>query len=100
MIIRRRYIRRESKTKAKVNRLYRVAVEAWKVGKRCAYPNCGKRHIDCHHSRGRVGSLQMDQRFWIPLCRRHHDFVADHTAKARELGLICELGKWNTPETL
>ena len=36
MIIRRRYIRRESKTRSRENRQYRERVKVWKVGKRCA----------------------------------------------------------------
>lgn len=93
----RRYFRRESRTRSLLNRLYRAAVAVWQVGKRCAFPGCGKRHVDCHHTRGRIGALLMDQRFWKPLCRRHHEWVHAHPAKARELGLLCEAGKWNTP---
>lgn len=97
MTYRRRYIRRESRTRARANRRYRLAVQAWKVGKRCAFPGCGRRDVDCHHTRGRAGTLLMDERFWQPVCRRHHDWVAAHPREARDFGLLCQAGLWNTP---
>ena len=92
----RRYIRRESKTRGRENRLYRAEVKFWKVGKRCAFPGCNKRHVDCHHKRGKLGPLLRDQRFWLPLCRLHHAWIGDHPTRARELGLLCEHGQWNS----
>ncbi len=98
MIYRRRYIRRESRTRSRLNGQYRAQVEAWKAGKRCAFPGCACRKVDCHHTRGRAGALLRDQRFWVPLCRRHHNWVAENPARARDIGLLCQAGLWNTPE--
>jgi hypothetical protein len=97
MMKRRMHIRRESKTRAAQNRQYRKKVETWAVGKRCVFPGCGSRKADCHHTRGRVGALLLDERFWLPLCRRHHDWVVANPQRARELGLLCQRGHWNVP---
>lgn len=51
-----------------------------------------------HHARGRVHSLLTDTRHWRSLCRFHHAWVHAFPAKARNMGLLCELGKWNTPD--
>lgn len=61
----------------------------------------GKRQLTAtqvHHQRGRLGSLLMDERFWIPVCAGCHDFIHNNISVARRLGLICEAGKWNVPE--
>ena len=56
--------------------------------------NCGKRASDIHHRRGKIGGLLTDTRFFSSVCRKCHDFIHDNPAKARELGLLCEYGKW------
>lgn len=58
---------------------------------------CKKRATDIHHKRGRVGRLLCMTEHWAGLCRRCHDFVGNNPKEARELGLLCEVGKWNTP---
>jgi len=63
----------------------------------CRFPACRHRTGDVHHSRGRLGVLLVDVRFWIPLCRRHHDWVGQNPAQARELNLLCPVGSWNSP---
>jgi len=96
-------MRRVSKARAKLLREYSREVKAWKFGRTCAglaQGICGKRpHLcdDAHHSRGRAGSLLMDKRFWIPVCRRAHAWIQDHPQEARALGLLCEPGEWNVP---
>lgn len=52
---------------------------------------------DCHHLRGRAGSLFLDERFFLAVCRQCHDFIRDNIAEARKLGLVAEIGKWNNP---
>lgn len=48
-----------------------------------------------HHSRGKLGSLLCDTRFWIPVCRAAHTWIDANREKARELGLLCKRGEWN-----
>lgn len=54
--------------------------------------------ITIHHMRGRVGSLLCDTRHWSLLCMACHNWVGDHPSEAREAGLLCAKGLWNTPD--
>ena len=54
--------------------------------------------ITIHHTRGRVGSLLCDTRHWRALCLKCHRDVGNNPAWARQVGLLCEKGLWNTPD--
>lgn len=56
---------------------------------------CSGKTDDVHHSRGRAGTLLLDERFWLPVCRECHDWIHANIQKAREGGFICERGLWN-----
>lgn len=51
-----------------------------------------------HHKRGRIGRLLLDERHWLPVSMWGHEWINSHPAQARTLGLLCELGKYNTYE--
>ena len=53
-----------------------------------------------HHSRGKLGKLLCDTRFWIPVCRTAHTWIDANREKARELGLLCKRGDWNKQPSL
>ena len=92
-------LKQSTKTRAKRD-LYNREAKKWKAlteNSTCRFPGCKKPTTDVHHSRGRAGSLLLDKRFWIPLCREHHDWVGVNMGAARKLGLLCETGLWNTP---
>lgn len=91
----RRWIRPVSASRRRLLNAYTRRATAWKVGKVCAYPACGKPCRDVHHSAGRVGRLLLDESRWIPVCRPHHDWIGANPAEARRLGLLCEVGQWN-----
>jgi len=57
---------------------------------------CGDAATDCHHSRGRAGPLISDPTYFKALCRTHHDLCRDKPNEARELGILCERGKWGS----
>ncbi len=57
------------------------------------------RATDIHHKNGKAGELYFQIHLFIPSCRRCHQWIGDHPKEARELGLIGELGTWNTPQT-
>jgi len=92
-------IRKVSKTRARQNAQYQRLKREWgKTPRICEYPGCyrlAEKHP--HHSRGRVATLLCDVRFWKALCHCHHVYVHNNPEKARELGLICSIGLWNTP---
>jgi hypothetical protein len=57
---------------------------------------CGEKATELHHSRGRIGSLLTDLRWFIGLCHSCHDFVHNNPNEARKAGLLCEKGKWGS----
>ena len=77
----------------------RRKAEFFKAHPVCQFPGCKKPTSDLHHSRGRAGSLFLDERFWKALCRDHHNWVGENMDAAREMGLLCPKGKWNSPPT-
>ena len=95
----RKPLRRVSLKQAKRLREYNHRVREWKIGKVCQVCfEIDKKWVqcdDCHHQRGRVASLLMDERYWVPLCRFHHSYVENHPDWARKHGFLCEKGMWN-----
>lgn len=65
------------------------------------HPLCGFRgcianaEIHPHHIRGRLGALLCDTRFWLPVCRKHHNWIHEHPNDAREMGFLAQPGEWN-----
>ena len=51
---------------------------------------------DVHHSRGKSGLLYFDVRWFVPVCRKCHIWIGDNLEKARELGVVCDKGEWNS----
>ena len=52
---------------------------------------------DVHHQRGKAGTLLIDQRFWLAVCRPCHSYIQDNKAEARAKGWLCDWGLWNSP---
>lgn len=107
-------VRKRSPRQTKREAAYNRRVRAWKKGRKCIgssikaefigldglnFPCLFRAHAcqDCHHSRGKLGPLLMDERFWVPTCRSLHSWIQDNPAEARTLGLLCEKGLWNKP---
>jgi hypothetical protein len=51
----------------------------------------------CHHYQGRRGMLLLYQPFWIPVSWEGHRWIDEHRPAARALGLLCPLGRYNSP---
>lgn len=66
-------------------------------GVKYGHPVCNRLN-EIHHTRGRAGSLLLDERFWLPLSKQGHRWVHENMNEARKHGWLCELGKWNVPE--
>ena len=49
-------------------------------------PITGKPTTDVHHSKGRIGSLLLDTRYWIALSREGHKQVEENPGWAKENG--------------
>lgn len=59
---------------------------------------CNLRGKEVHHTRGRVGKLLLDWRYWMTTCPACHEWIGRNPAKAREKGFLCAAGLWNTPD--
>lgn len=73
------------------------SVSELRFGQRYGWP-VSNRLTEIHHTRGRLGSLLMDKRFWMAVSKAGHRYIHSHPAEARRRGWICEAGLWNTPE--
>lgn len=97
----RKPVRRVSKAMSKRLAKYYARVKVWKKGRKCiggslkllilgrdipCPPRCHDCQ-DCHHAKGKPGTLLMDERFWIPVCRPLHSWLRDRPKEARALGL-------------
>ena len=51
---------------------------------------------DIHHTRGKLGELLFATQYFKAVCSTCHRYIHDHPHQARELGLLCEKGNWNT----
>lgn len=99
----RQRIRPVSKRISAAKRKYRARVKVWlDENPRCfACPQISPFNVrfatECHHFRGRLGSLLMDERYWRPVCHSCHMYIHGFVEHARRLGLICKEGDWNKP---
>ena len=84
--------------KKRLTQYYKVRDEFMARNKVCQWPECSKPATDCHHSRGRAGSLLADVRHFRALCRAHHNLCSDEPNLARSVSMLCEHGKWNSPD--
>ncbi len=51
----------------------------------------------CHHYQGRRGMLLLYEPFWIPVSWEGHRWIDEHREQARDLNLLCPLGRYNSP---
>lgn len=64
---------------------------------------CGKRGtkidpLEPHHTRGRIGGLRCDARFFLAVHRQCHTWIHNNPNEARDRGLICAIGDWGRQE--
>ena len=50
---------------------------------------------DLHHTRGRAGSLYLDERFWEMVCRDCHTRIHENPKWAVRMGFMAGPGEWN-----
>lgn len=74
-----------SKKRAKQEAKYYKRVKEWKKDKMCAvYPN--RKCVECHHMKGRIGDLLLDERFWLPVSVEGHRRIENNPDWAKENG--------------
>jgi hypothetical protein len=53
------------------------------------------RSTEIHHTRGRIGKLLTDTRFWLASCFYCREFPHSNPARARAMGLLAHPRDWN-----
>lgn len=61
--------------------------EYFKENPVCEFPECNSTEISLHHSKGRIGSLLTDKRYFKSLCWPHHKYVEENPEEAKRLNL-------------
>lgn len=99
-----RSIRRQSVKRRAESTKYRTTVKVWLAEPANSFCAVAKalnwrrmKATQCHHKFGRRGVLLLDKRGWVPVSMTGHEWINSNPARARELGLVCQLGQWNDP---
>jgi len=68
------------------------AVYPWvgKIGRQVRNPA-----TEIHHTRGRAGTLLLDERYWLGVSAAGHDYIHENPQAARAQGYLCQPGEWN-----
>jgi hypothetical protein len=97
-------LRSRTPARAVEERIYNQQVKEWlrqPENKWCqVYLKISGLHVratQCHHFQGRRGMLLLYKPYWIPVSAEGHLWIGEHVDDARELGLICPLGFYNSP---
>ncbi len=99
-----RSLARRTPERVAQERLYQTQVKEWlrlAENRWCqVYLRLQGRRVpasQCHHYQGRRGMLLLYQPFWIPVSWEGHRWIEEHRQRARALGLLCPLGRYNSP---
>lgn len=99
----RKPLKKQSRARAREMRIYHEERRDWLAlpeHAACAICLClgqsPRPATEVHHSRGRVGRLLRDQRFWVASCRSCRDVPHERPNWAREVGILSSAADWNT----
>ena len=70
--------------------LHPICECSW-FGAICTHPA-----TDVHHTRGKLGELRFDPRWFLATCRACHSRIDARRDDARKNGLLAQRGEWNT----
>jgi hypothetical protein len=45
---------------------------------------CNSNNVEIHHKKGRIGKLLFDDRYFMTVCREHHNYIHTNPKEARE----------------
>lgn len=85
----RTFIPLPKRTRSQQESYYKRRVREWKKDKDCALigqhgPCNGP--LTCHHQKGRIGDLLLDEKYWLPVCAWHHFYIERHPQESYEKG--------------
>jgi hypothetical protein len=77
-----------SKKKLAIRKEYASMAAAFilKYSKCVVYPN--RNATDVHHTRGRLGAMLVDKKWWLPVSRAGHIWIHANPREATEKGLL------------
>lgn len=52
----------------------------------CQIEGCGCEATEVHHKKGRIGKLLTDVRYFLAVCRSHHNYIELHPEESKEKG--------------
>jgi len=52
----------------------------------CQFKGCNKESVDNHHKRGKIGRRLLDKRWFLAVCREHHDYLERNPNYAKANG--------------
>jgi hypothetical protein len=52
----------------------------------CEVGGCWRDASQIHHKKGRIGELLLDERYWMSVCHKCHDYIEKHPEWAKEKG--------------
>jgi hypothetical protein len=67
--------------------IYSERRDKFLLNKWCAYHGQPCIPTTVHHAKGRIGTLFLDERFWVPLCMQAHEWVEKNPNEAKDKGL-------------
>lgn len=82
-------IARISKRRAAQTRTYTVVRKEYLAAHPiCQHGGCMKRSTEIHHRKGCIGELLTNERFFMAVCRPHHNHIHRYSQEARAQGYI------------
>ena len=52
----------------------------------CGVEHCYDKATEIHHMKGRTGDLLTNEKYFMPVCRAHHNYIESHPIEAKEHG--------------
>ena len=96
----RKRIRQVSLAQSRKNAEYLREVRVWIVGKTCqawcSDIGVNRSAEECHHIRGRIGKLLLDNKWWLPVCSQCHRKMRESQfqSDAQARGWLAKSGEW------
>ena len=84
------YLREDKKksTPKKRKLIYRKVRDEYKLKNPiCEFPGCRSKNIDLHHKAKRGKNLS-DPKYFMSVCRKHHEWIHYHPKESREMGYL------------
>ncbi len=79
-------IKKVSDKRKSENEIYKEKRQEFLLKRWCEYHGKPCIPTEVHHSKGRIGALYLDERYWVALCSEAHKWVELNPKEAKEQG--------------